>query len=125
VADADRLLEIAQGTLAQVPRGSGQEKQIMQAAELLLQLLCQDIDRESDEGPSLKQGVAKDRIVSAHDPQMRHGHKSCSNRFEGHKLAIAADPESQLITAVDVLPASACDASGGWIWWRRAKRTAG
>ena len=51
VADADRLLEIARKTLAQVPTGSEQEKQIQQAAELLLQLLCQDIDRESDDGP--------------------------------------------------------------------------
>ena len=112
VADADRLLEIARATLAQAPKGSEQEQQIRQAAELLLQLLCQDIDRDSDDGPSLKQGVARDRIVSVHDPEMRHGRKSASNRFEGHKLAIAADAESQLITAVDVLPGNAYDSEG-------------
>lgn len=109
VADADRLLEIARKTLAQVPTGSEQEKQIQQAAELLLQLLCQDIDRESDDGPGLSQGVAKDRIVSAHDSEMRHGRKSASKRFDGHKLAIGVDPESQLITAVEVLPGNAYD----------------
>lgn len=111
VADADRLLETARETVARVPRDSEQEQQVRQAAELLLQLLCQDIDREADDGPGLKQGVAADRIVSVHDPEMRHGHKSVSNRFEGHKLAIAADPESQLITAVDVLPGNANDSA--------------
>ena len=112
VADADRLLSIARTTLAQVPQGSEQEEQIRRAAELLTQLLCQDIDRDGDGGPGLKQGVSRDRIVSVHDPEMRHGHKSASKRFEGHKLAIAADPESQLITAVDVLPGNAYDSEG-------------
>jgi hypothetical protein len=112
VADADRLLETARETLAQVPAGSEQEKQIMQAAELLAQLLCQDIDRKDDDGPGLKQGVAKDRIVSVHDPEMRHGHKSVRKRFEGHKAAIAVDADTQLITAVDVLPGNAYDSKG-------------
>jgi hypothetical protein len=109
VADADRLLDIARETLAQIPKGSEQEKQIMQAAELLVQLLCQDIERNGDEGPSLKQGVAQDRILSVHDPEMRYGHKSLKNRFEGHKVAIAVDPDTQLITALDVLPGNAYD----------------
>jgi hypothetical protein len=109
VADADRLLEITRETLARIPRGSEQEEQVRQAAEILLQLLCQDIDRGGDDDPSLKQGVAKDRVVSVYDPEMRYGHKSFRNRFEGHKLAIAADPESQLITVVDVLPGNAYD----------------
>jgi len=109
VADADRLLEITRETLAQVPAGSEQEKQIMQTAELLAQLLCQDIERKGGGGPGLKQGVAKDRIVSVHDPEMRHGRKSASKRFEGHKGAIAVDADTQLITAVDVLPGNAYD----------------
>ena len=47
--------------------------------------------------------------MSVHDPEMRHGRKSASKRFEGHKAAIAVDPESQLITAVEVLPGNAPD----------------
>jgi hypothetical protein len=31
------------------------------------------------------------------DPEMRHGHKSASKRFNGHEAAIAVDIESQLI----------------------------
>jgi len=42
-------------------------------------------------------------VVSVHDPEMRHGRKSKAKRFDGHKDAIAVDPESQLITAADVL----------------------
>jgi hypothetical protein len=40
---------------------------------------------------------------------MRHGRKSSSKRFDGHKAAIAVDAESQLITAVDVLAGNAAD----------------
>jgi len=125
VADADRLLEITRETLAQVPPGSEQEKQIMQAAELLAQLLCQDIERKGDGGPSLKQGVAKDRIVSVHDPEMRYGHKSAKKRFEGHKAAIAVDPDTQLITALDVLPGNAYDSERALELVEQSERNSG
>ena len=118
VADADRLLETARQTLAQVSAGSDQEQAIVEAAQLLSQLLLQDVERpaegpgssgEQGEDPRLKQGVTRDRIVSVHDPEMRHGHKSASKRFEGFKAAVAVDPDTQLITAVDMLSANAGD----------------
>jgi hypothetical protein len=40
---------------------------------------------------------------------MRHGHKSATKRFEGFKAAVAVDPDTQLITAVDMLRANAGD----------------
>ncbi len=40
---------------------------------------------------------------------MRHGRKSARRRFDGHKAAVAVDPESQLITAADVLAGNAPD----------------
>jgi hypothetical protein len=46
----------------------------------------------------IKQGTARDRMPSAHDPDMRHGRKSASKRFDGHKLAIAAEPGTGLVT---------------------------
>ena len=61
---------------------------------------------------SLKDGVSRDRMMSVHDPEMRHGHKSSSKRFDGHKAAIVVDTDSQLITAVDVLPGNAPDNLG-------------
>ena len=87
----------------------------MAGAELLGQLLLQDIERKSgdgDDGVSLKGGVSKDRMVSVHDPEMRHGHKSSRRRFDGHKAAIVVDTDTQLITAVEVLPGNAPDNLG-------------
>ena len=82
-------------------------------------MLHQDIERKSgdadahaDDGVSLRDGVSKDRMVSVHDPELRHGHKSSRRRFNGHKAAIVVDTDSQLITAVDVLPGKAPDNLG-------------
>ena len=108
VADADRLLAEARATLAQYADGVPEKDEIREAADLLAQLLLQDIDRTAA-GAALKEGTSPDRRVSVHDPEMRHGHKSASVRFEGHKAAIAVDPESQLITAASVLPGNAHD----------------
>ena len=117
VADADRLPEIARDTLRQVPPGSDQEKAIIESAQLLSQLLLQDVERPAEgPGPSgedgdarLKQGLTRARIVSVHDPEMRHGHKSATRRFEGFKAAVAVDPDSRLITAVGLVRANAGD----------------
>ena len=78
-------------------------------------LLLQDVERTDDGvrfGVSLKDGVSRDRMMSVHDPEMRHGHKSSSRRFDGHKAAIVVDTDSQLITAVEVLPGNAPDNLG-------------
>ena len=110
VADADRLLAAARDAQAGCAADSPERGQIVAAAQLLGQLLHQDVARS---GPGrTPQGVSQDRIVSVHDPEMRHGRKSSSQRFDGHKAAVAVDPESQLITAVAVLPGNAPDAQG-------------
>ena len=65
---------------------SAERQQIVAAAELLGQLLLQDVER-TDDGVNLKDGVSRDRMMSVHDPEMRHGRKSSSRRFDGHKAA--------------------------------------
>jgi hypothetical protein len=60
----------------------------------------------------LLEGTTPDRLVSRHDPEMRHGRKSASKRFEGHKAAVAVETDAQLITAVAVLAGTAPDATG-------------
>jgi hypothetical protein len=40
---------------------------------------------------------------------MRHGRKSKAKRFDGHKAAVAVEPQSQLITAARVLAGNAPD----------------
>ena len=111
VADADRLLELARRAHGRLPIDSPERQQIVEAGELLGQLLLQDVERK-EEGPTLKEGVSRDRIPSVHDPEMRHGRKSSSNRFDGHKGGVAVDTDSQLITAVDVLAGNAQDNEG-------------
>lgn len=111
VADANRVLEMARQSQAEELEGSVRRQGIIEAAGLLGQLLLQDVERK-DEGVSLREGVSRDRIVSVHDPEMRHGHKSSRKRFDGHKAAVAVDTDSQLITAVDVLPGNAPDNTG-------------
>jgi hypothetical protein len=109
VSDADGLLEVVRGTRADLVADSVEDKELVRAAEVLARVLGQDIERD-DNGPRLKQGVAPDRLISVHDPEMRHGRKSSSHRFNGHKAQIAVDTDSQLITAVDVLAGNAPDA---------------
>ena len=126
VADADRLLELARQAWLELPEDSAQRQSIVDGAELLGQLLLQDVERKSgdgdgdvdahaddaDDGVSIRDGVSKDRMLSVHDPELRHGHKSSRRRFNGHKAAIVVDTDSQLITAVDVLPGNAPDNLG-------------
>jgi hypothetical protein len=108
VADADRLLEMARQALGAYAPESVEHKKLTEAADLLAQLLLQDVERKP-EGASIKQGVSRDRVISVHDPDMRHGRKSKAKLFDGHKAAVAVDPESQLITAVAVLAGNAPD----------------
>lgn len=86
VSDADRLLEQARDARTRLEAGSAAEATLVEAAGLLSRVLQQDVERSSD-GPAIKEGVAKDRLVSVHDPEMRHGRKSASKRFDGHKAA--------------------------------------
>lgn len=111
VADADRVLLMAREERRHLKKKSREDKQVRQAAALLSQLLVQDIDR-TEQGATIRKGVAKNRICSTADPDMRHGRKSSSNRFDGHKAALAVDTESQLITAVELLPGNSHDHTG-------------
>lgn len=105
VADGRRVLALAAGTEA-----AGSE-----AALLLERLLLQDIERvdPAGDGPQdrMKQGTTADRMPSISDPEQRHGHKSASKRFNGHKASVACDTQSQIIVGVDVIPGNASDAT--------------
>jgi hypothetical protein len=111
VSDADRLLERARTARAGLEEGSDAEATLVEAAGLLSRVLLQDIERRED-GPAIKKGVAKDRLLSVHDSEMRHGRKSASKRFDGYKAAVVVDTDEPLITAVAVLAGNAPDAEG-------------
>ena len=111
VADADRLLELTREARGRLGKDSDEEHALVAAAEPLSQVLLQDIDRNED-GPGLHDGVAKGRMPSVHDPEMRHGHKSSNKRFDGHKVQIAVATETPFITAVAILAGNAPDNEG-------------
>jgi hypothetical protein len=124
VTDARRLLR-----LAGAARTGDRAPAVREAAALLEQLLLQDVvetpDGEGGVKAAIKEGTAPERIPSATDPEQRHGRKSQSQRFTGHKASVAVDVETQLILDADVLPGSAGDATGALAQVERVEATTG
>ena len=106
VQDGRRLLSLAEEIQKQHP---AQAEAIAADAALLLRLITQDVEEKPEGGCQVKSGTAKDRVLIVHHPEMRHGRKSASKRFNGHKAAVAVEMESQLITGVEVLAGNAGD----------------
>jgi transposase len=76
-------------------------------------------------GPRLRRGVAKDRVLSVVDPQMRVGHKSKRQAWAGYKVHIAEEPNSELITEVGVRRANEYDAEAAPDLLKRQRESVG
>ena len=87
------------------------DPEVAEAAGLLSQVVLQDLEA-TEQGLAIRQGVAPDRVVSHSDPEMRHGRKSASRRFDGHKLDVVIDEASEMVLGVDVRPGNAGDGEG-------------
>lgn len=74
--------------------------------EAIAQVQKQDLETDANGKAKIRQGVAPDRRISIEDPEMRHGRKSKSKRFDGYKEHIAADLDTNLILACSVTPAN-------------------
>ncbi len=114
VADARVALNVAKLALRGYRRDAEETQELREAQALLAALLLQDIEEEPEDGqgPKIRKGTARDRIVSVTDPEMRHGRKSSSKRFDGHKASIAVDAESGVVLATDVIAGNSHDAEG-------------
>lgn len=108
VADADRLLERVRTARGLLEANSPEDAALAEAAGLLARVLAQNIER-TEAGPAVHQGVAEDRMPAVQDPEVRHGRKSSAKKFNGHKTQVVVDTDSQLITAVAVIPGNAPD----------------
>ena len=111
-----------------LPGDDVRPEQLRRAGEILRQVLLQDVEsKPNDEGGGkrLHQGTSADRICSVHDPEMRHGRKSASVRFDGHKAQVVADVETGLVMAVDVVEGSAKDEEGSLELVQEAGATSG
>lgn len=79
----------------------------------LQQFIDQDLEPDPDDPAGKKKrirgGVAKDRRISVRDPDMRHGRKSRTKRFNGFKQHVAVDLDSRLILACTVRPGNQRD----------------
>jgi len=101
VRDAEAALDLA---LQQAD-----DLEVRTAAWLLTKILGDDLTTNEAGDPQIGQGVAEDRIVSLTDVEMRHGRKSASQRFDGRKLQVAEEQTSELIVAIEPVPANAGD----------------
>jgi hypothetical protein len=116
VGDARRLLALVGEKIGSERLTDEQSARVWEAAGLLSQLLMQDVketlNADGEVTAEIKEGTTPNRIPSVTDPEQRHGRKSKSKRFNGYKASIVTDIDSQIITAVDVLPGNAGDAEG-------------
>ena len=111
IEDGERALAMAREIRSGLEEGSGQDEEIAKAAELLSQLLWQDVEPRQ-RGHGIRQGTGRDRVPSVEDPEQRHGHKSHGLSFTGYKAAVVADVESQLVTAVEVVAGNEPEGKG-------------
>lgn len=115
-----RLAGDARALLAVLPAPAGdgegaevaeRDRAVHLARALLEQVLTQDVEEGADGTPQLRSAVARHRVPSTTDPEMRHGRKSSRRKWSGYKQHLMTDPESELVTAVAVSPASSGDGS--------------
>jgi transposase len=83
--------------------------EVAEAVGLLREIVGQEFEVEDDEVPRPRRGRRTRQVVSAHDPEMRHGRTTPSKRFTGYKLHAAAAVEAPLLTAISVWPANEHD----------------
>jgi len=85
------------------------DREVRSVGWLLTKILGDDVEIGEDGEPKLGKGVARDRMISWTDPEMRHGRKSSSQRWDGDKIQVAEEPGTELITEIDIVDASAGD----------------
>ncbi|MBA2312204.1 MAG: IS1182 family transposase [Actinobacteria bacterium] len=104
--------ELVRDALAALGALEGKEVsgEVADAAELLATVAGQDVYQDDDGNFRIRKGVAKDRVISVVDPDARHGHKSKSRHFDGYQAHVAVDPETELVTEIEVAPASTHEA---------------
>jgi Transposase DDE domain/Transposase domain (DUF772) len=85
--------------------------ELAQHVELLRIVTAQDVEDNGEGGVRVRQGVAADRTISTVDPDARHGHRSRKDRYDGYKLHVSTDTESDLITAITASSATTHDAT--------------
>ena len=90
------------------------DAELAEHVELLVVVAAQDVEIIDDgDGPRarIRQGVAPERVISTVDPDARHGHRSRRDRYDGYKVHVSADIDSDLICAITTTTATTHDAA--------------
>jgi hypothetical protein len=83
------------------------EPPLREALVALRRVLEQDLEPDPTTGSKrIKRGVAKDRMPSLGDPEMRHGHKSKTRLFNGYKRHVMKIVGTDITVAATVTPAN-------------------
>jgi IS5 family transposase len=105
VSDALDLLAAFEGTTTDPEAAS--------ALGLLALVAGQDVEQDDAGTWRIVRKVAPDRVISVVDPDARHMHKSRSEYRDGYKAHIAVEPETGLVTAARLTPATSPDGPTG------------
>ena len=82
-----------------------------EAVGLLALVAGQDVEPGDTDGTWRIAAVTRpDRVVSVHDPESRHVHKTTSNYRDGFKAHIGVEPDTGLITACELTAGNVGDA---------------
>ena len=85
--------------------------------DILATVAVQDIEQQKDGTIKIKQGVAKDRVISTSDPKMRHGRKSNAHKFDGYKTHTAMETGNNFIAEIEVTQAIFMIPKQPLCWW--------
>jgi len=103
VGDAHTILAALDGVALDDGQG--------EAVGLLALVAGQDVEPGETEGTWRIAPVTRpDRIVSVHDPESRHVHKTTSNYRDGFKAHVGVEPDTGLITACELTAGNVGDA---------------
>jgi hypothetical protein len=121
------LVQTAQALIAAVdPREPwGVAVSVRQAQTILEKIIAQDIEQDAQGQVRLRQGVAPDRLVSVYDPEMRRGHKSQSEAFEGYKFHHTTEVQHGFILATEVTDSTTHDSVPSEPMVEQAEETTG
>lgn len=99
--------------LARQPLAVRAQETVHRAQAMVARIVDQDTEGDPQHGGrQIKEGVAEDRLISLHDPEMRHGRKSKSQTIQGYKRYIASDLDAKVVLGVAVQPANQAEHAG-------------
>ena len=122
-----RLVATAEDLIAKIdPREPwGVAPPVVAAVAIVRKIIAQDLELGADGNVQMRQGVAEDRLISVHDPEMRRGHKTQSEAFEGFKFHHMVETKHGFILATEVTGANTHDSVPSAPMAERAEEASG